>query len=212
MSGKSEPVGTVEVALAHSTRLLETNPELAAEQAVEILKVHPGHPAAALLLGVAKRRGGESREALRVLEELTTAHPKFALAHYELAVAYGNGGYGELAITSLRRALALKPDLPDAWRALADHLTAVGDSEGADAAYARHIRSSTNDPRLLEPAAALCEGRIAVAEGLLREHLKQHPTDVSAIRMLAEVATRLGRLADAETLLERCLELAPSFT
>ena len=35
---------------------------------------------------------------------------------------------------------------------------------------------------------ALAEGRIAVAERLLREHLKQHPTDVPAIRMLAEVA------------------------
>lgn len=211
MSGTSEPVGSIEVALAHTTRLLDSNPALAAEQAGEILKVSPGHPAAALLLGVARRRGGEARAALQVLEELTKAHPRFALAHYELAVAYGNSGYGELAVASLRRAVALKPDLPDAWRALGDHLTALGDSEGADAAYAQHIRASTSDPRLLEPAAALCDGKIAVAEGLLREHLKQCPTDVAAIRMLAEVATRLGRLADAEVLLERCLELAPSF-
>ncbi len=29
--------------------------------------------------------------------------------------------------------------------------------------------------------------------------------------MLAETGTRLGRYADAETLLEQCLELAPSF-
>ncbi len=31
------------------------------------------------------------------------------------------------------------------------------------------------------------------------------------MRMLAEVAARLHRYADAEVLLERCLELAPSF-
>jgi tetratricopeptide (TPR) repeat protein len=37
------------------------------------------------------------------------------------------------------------------------------------------------------------------------------PTDVPAIRMLAEVAARYGRDQDAEKLLERCLELAPSF-
>ncbi len=47
---------------------------------------------------------------------------------------------------------------------------------------------------------------------LLRTHLKSFPTDVAAIRMLAEVAARLRRYGDAETLLERCLELAPSFT
>jgi tetratricopeptide (TPR) repeat protein len=41
--------------------------------------------------------------------------------------------------------------------------------------------------------------------------LKRAPTDVAAIRMLAEVAARLGRSEDAERLLERCLELAPSF-
>jgi tetratricopeptide (TPR) repeat protein len=63
----------------------------------------------------------------------------------------------------------------------------------------------------MKAGAALCENRIAVAETLLREHLKSHPTDVTAIRMLAEVAARLGRNADAETLLARCLELAPSF-
>ena len=39
----------------------------------------------------------------------------------------------------------------------------------------------------------------------------QHPTDVAALRMLAEVAARLRRYGDAQTLLERCLELAPSF-
>jgi tetratricopeptide (TPR) repeat protein len=100
----------------------------------------------------------------------------------------------------------------DAWRALGDALTALGDSAGADSAYAQHIRAATRDPRLLEPATALCDGRIAVAESLLREHLKRYPTDVPAIRMLAEVAGRLGRYADAETLLRRCLELAPSFT
>lgn len=212
MSGTSEPVGSIEDALAHTTRLLESNPALAAEQAGEILKVSPGHPAAALLLGVARRRGGSPGAAVPILEQLTAEHPKFALAHFELATAYGAAGLGESAVASLRRALDLKPDLPDAWRALGDHLTAMGDTEGADAAYARHIRSSTKDPRLLEPASALCDGRIAVAESLLRRHLQQHPTDVAAIRMLAEVAARLGRMADAEMLLERCLELAPSFT
>jgi tetratricopeptide (TPR) repeat protein len=101
--------------------------------------------------------------------------------------------------------------MADAWRALGDHLFAMGDSEGADLAYANHIRNSTRDPRLLEPALALVEGRIAVAEPLLRNHLKQFPTDVAAIRMLAEVASRIGRYPDAENLLTRCLELAPGF-
>ena len=143
-------VGSLQVALAHAGSLLTSNPKLAIQQAAEILKVHPGQPAA---LGI----------------------------------------------------------LADAWRALGDHYTVLGETAAADAAYALHIQASTRDPRLLVPAAALSEGRIAVAEQLLREHLKQFPTDVPAIRMLAEVAGRLRRYTDAENLLARCLELAPGF-
>ena len=65
--------------------------------------------------------------------------------------------------------------------------------------------------RCCAPAAALHDNRIPEAEALLREHLKQAPTDVAAIRMLAELAARLGRNDEAERLLARCLELAPGF-
>jgi predicted Zn-dependent protease len=211
MSGSPEPVGTIAVALAHATRLLETNAAAADEQATEILKAAPNHPMALLILGAARRARGNVASALEILAPLSKAQPNWAAAHYELGRALGNAGQGEAAITELRRAVELKPDLPGAWRALGDHLTALGDTAGADAAYAQHIKASTRDPRLLEAAAALCENRIARAEALLRAHLKQHPTDVPAIRMLAEVAARLGRMGDAEKLLARCLELAPRF-
>jgi tetratricopeptide (TPR) repeat protein len=88
---------------------------------------------------------------------------------------------------------------------------AAGEQDAADAAYASHVRHATRDPQLLTAAVALVEHRIPEAEALLREHLKQAPTDVAAIRMFAEVAARLGRNEDALQLLERCLELAPSF-
>jgi tetratricopeptide (TPR) repeat protein len=201
MSGASDPVGTLDVALAHAARLLATQPALAAEQAEEILKVMPGHPAAALILGSARRATGDAAAALVTLEALSRAQPKSASVQYELALTLAALGRGEAAVAALRRALQLKPDLADAWRRLGDHLSAMGDSAGADAAYANHVRAATRDPRLLAPAAALAEGRIAEAEALLRDHLKAHPTDVAAIRMLAEVAARLGRLPDAEHLL-----------
>ncbi len=98
-----------------------------------------------------------------------------------------------------------------AYRALGDRATLAGDNEAADRAYADYIRSSTSDPRLMQAARALCDNQIPIAERLLRVHLKQFPTDVAAIRMLAEVAARLGRHGDAEKLLSRALELAPSF-
>ncbi|HEX8482772.1 MAG TPA: sulfotransferase [Allosphingosinicella sp.] len=84
----------------------------------------------------------------------------------------------------------------------------AGPSSNLDEALARSVR----DPRLMEAGLALVEGRLAVAERLLRPHLKEKPTDVAAIRMMAELAGRLGRYADSEHLLRRALELAPGFT
>ncbi|MEA3066504.1 MAG: hypothetical protein QOJ27_2965 [Sphingomonadales bacterium] len=74
------------------------------------------------------------------------------------------------------------------------------------------LAASVRDPRLMQAGLALAEGQLAVAERLLRSHLKEKPTDIAAIRMMAELAGRLGRYADAEHLLRRALELAPGFT
>jgi tetratricopeptide (TPR) repeat protein len=67
-------------------------------------------------------------------------------------------------------------------------------------------------PRLMEAALALHENRLDVAERLLKPHLKEFPFDAKAIRMLAELAWRIGRMKDAEHLLRRALEIAPGFT
>jgi tetratricopeptide (TPR) repeat protein len=66
-------------------------------------------------------------------------------------------------------------------------------------------------PRLIEAAMALNENRLDVAERLLKPHLKEDPFDVAAIRMLAELAGRIGRWTDAENLLRRAIEIAPGF-
>ena len=67
-------------------------------------------------------------------------------------------------------------------------------------------------PSLLRAGQALADNDLQVAESTLRPYLKQHPTDVRAIRMMAELAARVGRVVDAENLLRRAIELAPEFT
>ena len=90
---------------------------------------------------------------------------------------------------------------------------AAGKAKVADpsALFEQALAQAVRDPRLLAAGDALVGNRIPEAERLLRAQLQDSPTDVAAIRMLAEVAARLGRLDDAETLLSRCLELAPDF-
>ena len=66
-------------------------------------------------------------------------------------------------------------------------------------------------PSLIEAAMALNENRLDVAERILKPYLKEDPFDAAAIRMLAELASRIGRMRDAENLLRRAIELAPGW-
>ncbi|PQA89349.1 tetratricopeptide repeat-containing sulfotransferase family protein [Hyphococcus luteus] len=209
---KGGETGTLATALAHGAALLEKSPKHAAEQAKAILAALPNQREARILLAAAHRRQGDAAGAKTLLEQMIAEDMSWAEAHYEMGLVQGAMGEGKAAVRSLERALSLKPDLANAWRALGDQLTLAGDEAGADRAYMRHIKTASNDPRLMEAADALAQNDIPVAERLLKQYLKQHPTDVSAIRMLAELAARIGRYQDAEHLLERCIDLAPSFT
>lgn len=203
-----DPVGEN---LARALDLLDQQPGAAFELAARSLSIVRDHPAAMLISGIAQRLAGNAAGAVTTLERLTYLQPHAAVAHYEYGLALAGVGRGDAAIAALRCAVELNPSIPGAWGVLADHLTAIGDVTGADAAYLQHIKSAARNPRLLRAAAALCENDIPAAEATLRIHLRDHPTDVAAIRMFAEVAARVGRLSEAESLLERALQLAPGF-
>ena len=63
----------------------------------------------------------------------------------------------------------------------------------------------------MDAAIALHDNQLGVAEPLLKAYLRDDPFDARAIRMLAELAWRIGRAGDAEHLLRRSLEIAPGF-
>lgn len=77
--------------------------------------------------------------------------------------------------------------------------------------YQVAVEAALKNKTLMQAAAFLAENRLSEAEPLIKLHLKQNPFDVAAIRMLAELAARIGRFKDSETLLRRALELSPDF-
>lgn len=207
----SEPTGAVATAIAHARQLMAARPDLAEAQAGEILKAVPGHPEALLLAAQARRLQGDAPAAQAILRDLTDAQPQWAAGWHELGLAQAAAGAHPAAAATFARLTTLRPEVAEGWRLLAEQCRLMGDSAGADAAFAQHLARAARDPQLVAAGAALVDGRLSVAEATLRDILKVRPTDVAAIRMLAEIATRLGRYEDAEALLARCLELAPTF-
>src|SRR5262245_31404985 len=104
MSAAPEPTASLDIALAHAARLLDTDPSLAAAQAQEILHAVPGHPSAQLVLGAALAAGGDVFAALDLLEPLAAAQPASARTQLELGLALGKVGRGDEALVALQRA------------------------------------------------------------------------------------------------------------
>lgn len=115
------------------------------------------------------------------------------------------------AAAQLRAAVARNPYNAGAQRLLGQVLRKLGDDEQAEAAEMAAIRATSRDPEMVAIATAMMDNDLPQAEALLRQRLGQQPTDAAAIRLMAELAARLGRFKDSETLLRRALELAPGF-
>jgi tetratricopeptide (TPR) repeat protein len=206
-----EKTSSLESAFAHCQRLLNVAPELALEQALAILDVAPGHPQAVMYVGGAQRRLGLIGAALQTLSALSQAQPNSADVAFELGLALIDAGQESQARNALTQATRLRPNFGEAWRALGDMHMVAGETDAADTAYARQIRASTEEPQLIQAAMALGDGKLAIAEALLRDFLRIKPHDAPALRMLSVVAMRLGRMADAELILQDCLDIAPTF-
>jgi len=110
-----------------------------------------------------------------------------------------------------RVAVANSPASLPALRLLGLALRATGMLRDAADVEQRVLRMAKADPLLLQAGHGLVSNQLHEAEPLLKERLRRDPFDYSAIRMLAEVAARIGRLQDSENLLRRAVELAPSF-
>lgn len=130
-----------------------------------------------------------------------------ALAHARRMI----GDDPALALAQIREVTGVTPQNNEAHRLAALALRRLGRIAEAQAADLEAVRLAVYDPQMLAAAQALIANELHVAEPILKGRLKTDPTDCAAIRMLAELAARIGRLPDSENLLRRALELAPGF-
>jgi len=199
-------------AVARVRELLNKDPKAALSEAEEVLEQTPTHLELLFLKGVAHHRIAEYQQALVTFEQVLKTNDAITEAHFQLALSQASLKLMGPAVASLRRVISLEPLHRSAWRVLSEILSTEGDFDAASEAQLRHIEASASNPKLREAGAAMIRNDIPRAERLLKSYLKAVPTDVAAMRMLAEVAVRVGRDSDAEKLLSRCLSLAPKFS
>ena len=205
-------VGDLRTAVKNAMELLSKDqPQLAREQAEEILRHYPDEVNSSFVVAVAIRDQGDNEEALNRLQALVKRAPKFALAQQELGFVYADMGQLNEAIEALQRAVAIEPKMPASWKLMGELFLADEDENSATEAMNQYLLTSSEEPELIRAVNLFKAGKIAQAERVCRQFLYENPTNVTAIDLLADIAIKLGVLDDAENLLERCLELAPDF-
>jgi predicted O-linked N-acetylglucosamine transferase (SPINDLY family) len=174
------------------------------------IEADPAHPAGYLNLGGALEARGDPQgagAAYRALLERDAANP---FANYNLAMlALARGAAG--AVPLLERALAAKPDFPEAHVALAHALESAGELEQA----AHHLRRALE----LRPGFAgawynyaLLQRRLDnpdAEEDALTRALAIEPDNAAALQVLAPLLRGAGRVAEALELYARARRLDP---
>jgi len=205
--------GNIKSAIQHAMKLLSLGESrLAREQAQEILQRYPDEINSQFVVAAAMRAEGDQAEALQRLEKLVERAPEYALAQQELGFAYAEAGQVVAGIAALQRAVGIEPGLPASWKLMAELFLVDEDETSASEAFNQHLLASSVEPDLVRALKLFGAGKIGQAEPLCRKFLYDNPTDVTAIRLLAEIGMKAGVYSDAEKLLERCLELAPDFS
>jgi len=203
----------LESAIDHAMSLLSSGQaSLARRQAEKLLRKFPREINCMFIVAASIRAEGDNHEAVFRLQALIKRAPDFALAHQELGFAYSESGKLIPAIAELQHAVAIAPKLPASWKLMGELFQVDGDENSAAEAFNQHLLASSEDPNLILAIKCFNNGKTGQAEQLCRKFLRDHPANVTAIRLLAEIGLKVGVLVDAERLLERCLELAPDFT
>ncbi|MBS0389062.1 MAG: sulfotransferase, partial [Proteobacteria bacterium] len=171
----------------------------------------PDHRDLLYCLAVAERMRQDIPGALHTLQTLEAYYPRFSRLYQERGHCHIFRRDATEAIRAFERAIQLNPALPASWKSLQSLYALVGRSQDATTA-GLHVAKLASLPGAVTTARAMvADGDLREAEDLIRPHLAQHPRDVEALRLLANIA-RLNEVAiDAGVLLEAVLQLAPAY-
>jgi tetratricopeptide (TPR) repeat protein len=184
-------------------RFMQLPPAVAEAHARRVLATNPNESQALRLLAAVLRRTLRDEEARPILERLVRSQPQMEFGWRGLGLALMKSGERAAAIAALQRAVDLEIRGKDAWYALGDLLDLP----------AKHGIEKQEQPADLKSAElALRERRLDGAENLLRPWLAAHPRHPVALKLSADSLILKSRWADARSLLESCLAVAPDFT
>ena len=151
-------------------------------------------------------------DALHTLERLKSIAPEHGRAYQEEGHIYRALSKNALALKAYERACALNPALKASFKARSDLFKQRGQFAFASSMDAQIEHLSKLPNSLVAVVDLISQGKLLQAEEICKEFMHLNPRYVEGMRLLADIAMRLGVLDDAEFLLESAIELEPDNT
>jgi len=163
------------------------------------------------IIAVSQRYLRHIDEALATLERLETVHPAYSRLFQERGHCYLAAAKPGPALDSFLRAVNMNPALPASWKALEVLFRSAGRTEDSRTAASHVAKLATLPTAVVTASSLFADGEVFEAERIIREFLQTHPSDVEAMRLLAQIGVKLDVLDDADFLLESVLTYAPTY-
>jgi len=171
----------------------------------EGLKLAPNDGDLLLKVGIYKLAAGQKEEALKVLQQCVKVLPGDGDAQYYLAQAYHLNGQDDLALRAIRQSAKAEPDNPSVLQKYGELLCSTKDVQAGLDWLLKAQRLDATLPRLDYDIArahyTLMD--LADAEKFAARAATASPSDVNALRLLAEVKLKLSKWQEAEDAFQR---------
>ncbi len=189
--------------------LLKNNPQEALTKAKILQKENAHFESTILLLARCQRLCGQLDTAQLTLEELLKEKPLSIFGRLELAIIFDKNSLYKEAIKTLTDATKIAPEFHEVWEILSQHLFKSGDKEGARHALNQYEMIKSFNVQLANANEHFHGARFFEAEEICRQLLNQVPTEVRALKLLAQISSQFGHFDNSLSILEDCLQIKP---
>lgn len=210
MSSEPQSISTVSIA-QQATELAKQNKfkealELLTSTEAQLTQDAEAHYVRAVCL----RRLGQREDSINALEQVLSIDSSYVRAYQELGHVFKDQGKLSAATKAYETAVDKDDALIASWKALAALYDKAGDKQGSARATHELSQLQVLHPALQAVKSHLNRDNIDMADQICRDYMQNNKQDIEGMRLLAEIATRVKILDDAEFILESAVQFAPS--
>jgi tetratricopeptide (TPR) repeat protein len=209
-----QEASSIESGLIDVKKLMQAGDFAASERSLNLLvSKAPSNGDVLYMLAVCYRYQKRYPEALDALRNLRLSVPDHSRAYQEIGHVYRAMNQIDAALNSYSQAVVINPALEASIRCQIEILREVNRSDLSLrlADLERDLSElRATPPPLIAVTDLISQGKLVKAEKLCKAFMVKNPRHIEGMRLLADIAVRLGVLEDAEFLLETAVEFSPT--